>query len=240
MRHAFVNVRAWRTAPSMRQRRSRSAFSQRAPGLVFGILLGILAIPSVAAAESKSPDSSSDSSSGSSSDSSEPRTVSPAKPLVVLPREAKVKQQAKNFLGVGPIFGFTKHIGEPVSGVLGIELSYVRYPYAAYGFGIGGFAQAQTVGFDHGRFAFGSQFNFMMFGAEVGAYLEEGHGNRAMTVGLHASPFVSIGFLSAAMRIAVPLGTLTAGDPYGIDLGLVFAAKLPIPLDGQLFGLAFH
>lgn len=228
MRHAFVNVRARRRPLSMQQRRSRSAFSRRAPGLIFWTSLGIFAIPSVAAAESKS------------ADSPETRIVSPAKPVVVLPREAKVKQQAKNFIGVGPIFGFTKHIGAPVTGVLGIELSYVRYPYAAYGFGIGGFAQAQTVGFDHGRFAFGSQFNFMMFGAEVGAYLEEGHGNRAMTVGLHASPFVSIGFFSAAMRIAVPLGTLTAGDPYGIDLGLVFAAKLPIPLDGQLFGMAFH
>lgn len=228
MRHAFVNVRFRHVPLSTRQRRSRSAFSMRALGFALGTSLGILTFVSGASAQSKA------------SDSTESRTVSPAKPLVVLPREATPKQQAKNFIGVGPIFGFSKHIGAPVTGVLGIELSYVRYPYAAYGFGIGGFAQAQTVGFDHGRFAFGSQFNFMMFGAEVGAYLEEGSGNRAMTVGLHASPFVSVGFFSAAMRIAVPLGTLTAGDPYGIDLGLVFAAKLPIPLDGQLFSMAFH
>jgi len=232
MRHAFINVRARHVPLSTWKRRSRSAFFMRAPGLVLGTFLGILTITSAASAQSKASDS--------TSTSTETRVVSPAKPLVVLPKEATPKHQAKNFIGVGPIFGFTKHIGAPVTGVLGIELSYVRYPYAAYGFGIGGFAQAQTVGFDHGRFAFGSQFNFMMFGAEVGAYLEEGRGNRAMTVGLHASPFVSIGFLSAAMRIAVPLGTLTAGDPYGIDLGLVFAAKLPIPLDGQLFGMAFH
>ena len=80
----------------------------------------------------------------------------------------------------------------------------------------------------------------MMFGAEVGAYLEEGTSNRAMTVGIHASPFVSLGFFSAALRLAVPIGTLNSGQPYGIDLGLVCALKVPIPLDGQLFGLAFH
>jgi hypothetical protein len=75
---------------------------------------------------------------------------------------------------------------------------------------------------------------------EVGPYLEEGSGKRATSVGVHASPFVSLGFFSAALRIAVPLGTLTPGDPYGIDVGLVCAIKMPIPLDGQLFGLAFH
>jgi hypothetical protein len=169
-----------------------------------------------------------------------PRTVSRAKPVVVLPRESAAKQQAKNFVSVGPIFGFTSHLESEVTGILGVELSYVRYPYAAFGFGVGGFAQAQTVGFNHARYAFGPQFNFMMFGAEVGAFLEEGSGNRAMTVGVHASPFVSLGFFSAALRIAVPIGTLTAGDPYGIDVGLVCAIKLPVPLDGQLFGLAFH
>jgi hypothetical protein len=228
MRHAFVNVQARHVSLSAWQRRCCCAFPKRVGGLFFCTFLGILAIPSVVFAES------------AKSDSAESRTVSSAKPVVVLPRESTPKQQAKSFIGVGPIFGFTKHIGAPVQGVLGLELSYVRYPYASYGFGIGGFVQAQTVGFDHGRFAFGPQFNFMMFGAEVGAYVEEASGNRAMTVGLHASPFVSIGFFSAALRIAVPIGTLNAGDPYGIDLGLVCAAKLPIPLDGQLFGLAFH
>ncbi len=176
----------------------------------------------------------------SSSEISASRIVSRAKRVVVLPRATVAKQQAKNFIGIGPILGFTSHVESPTTTMLGLELSYVRYPYAAFGFGMGGFVQGQTVGFDHARFALGPQFNFMMFGAEVGAFLEEGSGTRAMTVGVHASPFVSIGFCSIALRIAVPLGTLTPGDPYGIDLGLVAAIKLPIPLDGQLFGLAFH
>ncbi len=192
----------------------------------------VSAVPVVAAAEPLK--------SRSTLEAAETRTVSPAKPVVILPREAGAKQQAKNFVGIGPIFGFTTHVESPVTGMLGLELSYVRYPYAAFGFGMGGFVQGQTVGFNHARFAFGPQFNFTMFGAEVGAYLEEGSGKRATTVGVHASPFVSLGFFSAALRIAVPLGTLTEGNPYGIDIGLVCAIKLPIPLDGQLFGLAFH
>jgi len=172
-------------------------------------------------------------------EASRPPVTSSAEPVVVLRRESST-QQAKNFVSVGPIFGFTGHLDTPVTGMLGVELSYVRYPASAFRFGIGGFAQAQTVGFAHGRFAFGPQFNFMMFGAEIGAFLEEGIDKRATTVGLHASPFVSLGFFSAALRIAVPIGTLTEGQPHGIDLGLVGAIKLPIPLDGQLFGLAFH
>lgn len=189
--------------------------------------LAIFALPAYSFAEPKAKET------------AQPRVVSSAKPVVVLPRESS-RQQAKNFVSIGPIFGFTGHLDTPVTGILGAELSYVRYPGAAFRFGIGGFAQAQTVGFTHARFAFGPQFNFMMFGAEVGAYLEEGAGKYATTVGVHASPFVSLGFFSAAFRLAVPLGTLTEGDSYDIDLGLVCAIKMPIPLDGQLFGLAFH
>lgn len=150
-------------------------------------------------------------------------------------------RQAKNFVGLGPLFGITGHTDETtISGALGFELSYVRYPVEAFGFGLGAFAQAQSVGFTHGRWAFGPQINFMMFGAELGAYLEEGYGNRATTIGLHASPFVSIGFFSAALRIGVPVSAFSEGTPYGLDLGLICAIKAPIPLDGQLFGLAFH
>jgi len=149
-------------------------------------------------------------------------------------------RQAKNFVGLGPLFGITGHVDGTIYGALGFELSYVRYPVEAFGFGLGAFAQAQSVGFTHGRWAFGPQINFMMFGAELGAYLEEGYGTRATTIGLHASPFVSIGFFSAALRIGVPVSAFSEGTPYGLDLGLICAIKAPIPLDGQLFGLAFH
>ncbi|HRI67788.1 MAG TPA: hypothetical protein PK156_26305 [Polyangium sp.] len=245
MRQAFVN--GWASAvlpnPESYRRRlgfSRCAFVHLGLPFAFGVFrpksqsllaLGIAAGLSLASTsafadpESKAP--------------APPENVSPAKPSVVSPQGGG-KQQAKNFVSVGPIFGFTSHIDSEVTGALGLELSYVRYPYAAFGFGMGGFVQAQTVGLNHARYAFGPQFNFMMFGAEVGAYVEEGTGARAMTVGVHASPFVSLGFFSAALRLAVPIGTLNAGQPYGIDLGLVCALKVPIPLDGQLFGLAFH
>lgn len=230
MRQAFVNVlasdlspRAWPTSRRLGSPRGAGILAFAVGAGLLSISTMVLAEPLPAASPIRSPAS---------------PTVARAKPVVVIPREPK--QQAKNFVSAGPIFGFTTHLDSDVTGILGLELSYVRYPYAAFGFGMGAFAQAQTVGFNHARYAFGPQFNFMMFGAEVGAYLEEGSGKRAMTVGVHASPFVSLGFFSAALRLAVPIGTLTEGEPYGIDLGLVCAIKIPVPLDGQLFGLAFH
>jgi hypothetical protein len=238
MRQAWVFVLD-RGVRGVRQRSWCFRSNVRARFFAFAAAAGLFsvsAVPAVAFAEPLKSQSTSE----ATSEASKTRTVSPAKPVVILPRESAKKQQAKNFVGIGPIFGFTTHVDSQVTGMLGLELSYVRYPYAAFGFGMGGFVQGQTVGFDHARFAFGPQFNFTMFGVEVGAYLEEGSGKRATTVGVHASPFVSLGFLSAALRIAVPLGTLTEGDPYGIDVGLVCAVKIPIPLDGQLFSLAFH
>lgn len=156
-------------------------------------------------------------------------------------KEERPKQgQAKNFVGLGPLFGLTGHTDTPLAGVLGFEISYVRYPAEAFGFGLGMFAQAQSVALSHGRWAIGPQINFMMFGAELGAYLEEGDFGKSTTIGLHASPFVSMGFFSAALRIGVPVGSFSEGTPYGLDFGLVCAIKAPIALDGQLFGLAFH
>ena len=163
-----------------------------------------------------------------------------AEPSQNLQEETPKLGQAKNFVGLGPLFGLTGHVDTPVAGVLGFELSYVRYPAEAFGFGLGMFAQAQSVALSHGRWAIGPQFNFMMFGAELGAFLEEGDFGKSTTIGLHASPFVSIGFFSAALRIGVPVGAFSEGTPYGMDFGLVCAIKAPIALDGQLFGLAFH
>jgi hypothetical protein len=166
--------------------------------------------------------------------------------VLVAPAAASAEQtsgqrQAKNFVGLGPLFGLTGHVDmQPLFGVLGFEISYTRYPVEAFGFGLGAFAQVQSVGFSHARWAIGPQINFMMFGAELGAFIEEGAYGRATTIGLHASPFVSIGFFSAAFRIGVPVNALSEGTPYGLDIGLVCAIKAPIPLDGQLFGLAFH
>ena len=244
MRQAFVNVLSSNHVLFARPTNrglgspfgSPFGFPYCAQLLAFPIASTLLLIPAIAFAEplpaapSQTPET------------SQTRIVSQAKPVVVIPRESQATQQAKNFVSVGPIFGFTSHVDfeSQTTGILGLELSYVRYPYSAFRFGMGGFAQAQTVGFNHARYALGTQFNFMMFGAEVGAFLEEGSGKRAMTVGVHASPFVSLGFFSAALRLAVPIGTLTPGEPYDIDVGLVCAIKLPVPLDGQLFGLAFH
>ena len=208
-----------RPPPGRRERRKRLGRALVKPARLLACA-GALAAPSAARAEPPAA----------------PPVEAPAEPS----RIRRYLPQARNFVGVGPIFGLTGHVDSPVAGVLGVELSYVRYPVGAFGFGLGAFAQAQSVGLTHGRWAVGPQINFMMFGAELGAFIEEGHGGRATTIGLHASPFVSIGFFSAALRIGIPVGTLAEGTPYGLDLGLICAIKAPIPLDGQLFGLAFH
>jgi hypothetical protein len=156
------------------------------------------------------------------------------------PRPQQGQRQARNFVGIGPLFGLTGHMDTPVLGDLGLELSYVHYPTEAFRFGLGGFMQAQTVGFSHGRWAFGPQLNFMMFGVELGGFVEEGSYGKATTIGFHAAPFVSAGFFSAALRLGVPVGALSDGDPYGLDIGLVCTIKWPLPLDGVLFPMSFH
>ncbi|UQA58464.1 hypothetical protein [Polyangium aurulentum] len=211
----------------MRWTAMQNAFSHRPPGRDLRWVVALLAGGALFAAAA-----------GASAAEPAPAPAPAATPTLAAPTVAP--RQARNFVGVGPIFGITGHTDMPIAGVLGVELSYVHYPTQAFIFGLGGFAQAQTVGFSHGRWAIGPQINFMMFGAEIGAYVEEASGARATTLGLHASPFVSLGFFSAAFRLAVPVGTMSEGEPYALDLGLVCAIKLPLALDGELFHMSFH
>jgi len=216
---------------AMRRTAMQNAFSHRPPGRDLRWVVALLAGGALFAA-------------AAGASAAEPTPTTPAPTPTPAPTSAAAPtvapRQARNFVGVGPIFGITGHTDMPIAGVLGVELSYVHYPTQAFIFGVGGFAQAQTVGFSHGRWALGPQINFMMFGAEIGAYVEEGSGSRATTLGLHASPFVSLGFFSAAFRLAVPVGTMSEGQPYALDLGLVCAIKLPLALDGELFHMSFH
>jgi hypothetical protein len=213
---------------AMRRTAMQNAATHRSPGRDLRWATALLAAGALLAAPARAS-------------AAEPAPApAPAPAAAPAPRAEVSPRQARNFVGVGPLFGITGHTDTPIAGILGVELSYVHYPTQAFIFGVGGFAQAQTVGFSHGRWALGPQINFMMFGAEIGAYVEEGVGPRATTLGLHASPFVSLGFFSAALRIAVPVGTMSEGDPYALDLGLVCAIKFPLALDGELFHMSFH
>jgi hypothetical protein len=149
------------------------------------------------------------------------------------PGEASAKQ-AKSFVTPGVLFGFSGHTNTPIYGHLGGEISFSHYPGDAFSLGLGGFFQAEAVRFDHVRLAFGPQFNVAFGGLELGAFVEgadEGHGT---TAGVQATPFLSIGFLSAAFRMGFPLGSSGDKPAYGVDLGLIVMLKAPLPLDGSL------
>jgi hypothetical protein len=144
--------------------------------------------------------------------------------------------QSHHFLSPGLLAGVTGHLNAPVLGAIGGELSYTYYPAKPYTLGVGAFAQAQSVGLKHLRAALGAQFNFAVGGVEIGGSFEQGKDGKASTFGVQIAPFVSIGWVSAAFRIGLPVAALVDGtDRYAVDLGLIMTAKIPIPLSGSYF-----
>lgn len=144
--------------------------------------------------------------------------------------------QSHHFLAPGLLAGVTGHLNAPLLGAIGGELAYTYYPAKPYTLGVGAFAQAQSVGLQHLRAALGAQFNFFVGGIELGGSYEQGKDGKASTLGVQLSPFVSIGWVSAAFRIGLPVAALVDGaDRYAVDLGLIMTAKIPIPLNGTYF-----
>jgi len=144
--------------------------------------------------------------------------------------------QSHHFLAPGVLAGFTGHLDAPALGALGIEVAYTYYPMKPYTLGVGAFAQAQSVGLQHLRAALGAQVNFAFGGVELGAAIEQGKDGKATTFGVQLAPFVSIGWVSAAFRIGLPVAALVDGaDRYAVDLGLITTVKIPIPLSGSYF-----
>jgi hypothetical protein len=137
--------------------------------------------------------------------------------------------ESHHILSPGFLWGVSKQLNDaPAWGALGGELvyAYVWKPEETF-VGIGAFTQVQTVGFHHLRAAVGPQVTYSYFGLELGPYVETGKDIYATTVGLQASPFVTVGVLSAAFRAGIPLATTSEGTRYGVDLGAVFTLKLP-------------
>lgn len=161
-----------------------------------------------------------------------------ALPLLAFTRPAAASQ-AQDFINVGALIGFTSDLHGEYYSALGAEGTYTHYTDRDITWGFGAFAQVQAVGLDHVRVALGPQANFMVFGLELGPYIEQGVGDFATTVGLQASPFVSLAYASAAMRIGIPLGAVSSGDRYPLDLGLMVTLKWVFPIGGKLFGSSF-
>lgn len=129
----------------------------------------------------------------------------------------------------GFLWGVSKQLNdEPAWGALGGELTYAYIFKVKDNFvGLGAFGQASSVGFHHMRFAVGPQFTYAVAGLELGPYIETRKDAYATTIGLQASPFLTLGVISAAFRAGIPLTTTSEGNKYGVDLGAVFTIKLP-------------
>lgn len=158
--------------------------------------------------------------------------------LLLLARGASADKQATNFLAPGALITYTGHVDQPALGGIGGEVTFMRYPWTPYYGGLGAFAQLQSVGLDHARGAIGAQASIFFFGGELGAFIEEASKDRATTIGIQATPFLSIGFFSIGFRMGIPLMTLSKGPIYAVDLGMALTLKWAIPLDGSY--ISFH
>jgi hypothetical protein len=149
------------------------------------------------------------------------------------PRASVWAAEPNQFLSVGWLHTFRD---SPTSYGNGVEITYTAYPLAASSFvGLGGYTQLQSVG-DEGRFAFsaGPQLSYFLFGLELGyEYLSSGQGQPQLH-GLHLAPFVSLGFLSLAGQVVVPLANSGSGDVPGFQYALAFTLKVPVPLSLKL------
>jgi hypothetical protein len=155
--------------------------------------------------------------------------VSAAFAAIALSAPAARAEKRFHIISPGFLWGVTKQLNDaPAWGAVGGELTYAYLFYQGEQWaGVGAFAQAQTVGFHHLRAALGPQVTYAIGGLELGPYIEAGEDAYATTIGLHASPFVTVGLASAALRVGIPVATTSEGARYGVDLGVVFTLKLP-------------
>ena len=77
------------------------------------------------------------------------------------------------------------------------------------------------------RVTAGVQATWTAFGLELGLLGESGRTEHAGMFALHAAPFVSLGYVTLALRIAVPLVAIGPGLHDGVAVGLSVALKFP-------------
>jgi hypothetical protein len=123
---------------------------------------------------------------------------------------------------------------EPATGA-GLEVSYTEFPSGRPGdLGVGGFVQAQSF---RGamRGALGAQVVYGCFGVELGGAFRRASDGYATTPSIHGAAFLSLGFLSLALRESIPLiREDTDGKPgYGFETAFVLGLKLPLHVHGR-------
>jgi hypothetical protein len=114
---------------------------------------------------------------------------------------------------------------------IGFEAT-VDVPYVSDVVGLGLLGQYQWVSGGGRRLVGGAQVMFFddIVGLEAGIVRFE-HSATADT-GVHLAPFASIGWFYAALRVDIPVYDRAGAPP--VEVGLVLAFKVPLPLGGDM------
>ncbi|WP_143177842.1 hypothetical protein [Cystobacter ferrugineus] len=143
---------------------------------------------------------------------------------------ASFPQPGDIYLNGGFLFSATGRPGGGATG-LGAELSLHAFFEAVPIAGVGVFGQWQSINGEHHRVCAGVQATTLILGAELGVAHDFAGAQGVATTSVHLQPFLSLGLLTAGLRIGIPVVTAPGDKPgYGSDIGLVLSLKLPVPL----------
>jgi hypothetical protein len=146
------------------------------------------------------------------------------------------------FVNVGPLITASGGHDPSVFGAGG-EASVVAFPGESpvsdpASFGFGPFTQVESYssGPDHEpahlRWAAGLQAG-SWFGGELGYTYQSAAAGEVGTPGVHAALYLSMGYLSAAVRMTIAPSTI-GGDPaHGWEVAFAMTLKLPLQVSGQ-------
>jgi hypothetical protein len=118
---------------------------------------------------------------------------------------------------------------------LGLEGSYLYYPYGKMpSIAYGGFGQLQLYDLKYVRTAIGAQASVGVFGLELGLGFRQGDGIYASTFSTHFGEFLSLGFVTLAVRESVPLIALPTGAAsFGFETAFTVKLAVPIAVHGE-------
>jgi hypothetical protein len=120
----------------------------------------------------------------------------------------------------------------------GVEVSAMHYPTGTWqSFGYGPFLQAQLYDGSHPRVALGGQACLANFGGELGLAYRGGDDAYAGTASVHGAIFLSIAFVTLALRDTIALNGYNDGRSqkmgFGSEVAFSVSLKLPIMIQGR-------
>ena len=138
-----------------------------------------------------------------------------------------------DFLNVGPILSLVGGFAHATG--IGVEGSWIEYSSGLLpSLGYGAFAQAQLYDGKYFRGAAGAELAVGPAGGELGLSFRQSDGTYASTLAVHASAFLSIGYLYLAVRASPQLFALPTSEPsFGFETAFTVGLKLPIAIHGR-------